>query len=140
VERIWYEAGNEHSPTDPLGRITLDLDGKGSLRIDHRGWDGHRAWTARVDPGFLDLLGAALRAAGFPADPMIMPPSGARLRELRVTGDPAGEVLLPWHDALKLPGYSEVFRLLDGLAVAVTGLDLRTPALDPAPTDVHVVV
>ena len=137
MERVWYEAGNEHSPTDPFGRVTLDLDGQGALRLDHHGWDGHRAWTAQVDQDFTARLERALRAAGFPTAPMIMPQPGARLRRLRVTGAPAGEVLLPWHDALRLPGYEAAFGLLDGLVAAVAGLDLPAPALDRAPTGVQ---
>jgi hypothetical protein len=137
VERVWYEAGNEHSPTDPFGRNTLDLGADGELRLDHRGRDGNRAWTAHTEPDFLARLGRALRAAGFPAAPMVMPPAGSRMRVLRVTGEPAGEVLLPWHEALKIPGYDQVFGLLDGLVAAVAGIDLRAPVLAPLPTEIR---
>jgi hypothetical protein len=115
MERIRYEAGNEHSPTDRFGRVLLDLAGDGTVRLDHFGWDGHRIWTTRVEPAVVDRLGEALHAAGFPEAPRIMPLAGARMRELRVCGEPAGTVLLPWHDALKLPGYADVFGVLDGL-------------------------
>jgi hypothetical protein len=137
VEHVWYEAGNEHSPTDPLGRVTLDLAGDGRLRLDHHGRGGHRAWTARVDGVFLERLQSALTVAGFPAAPAIMPLSGDRMRELRITGDPAGEVSLPWYDASSLPGYDDAFGLLDGLVAQVTGLEIPAPALQPAAADVQ---
>jgi len=140
VEHLWYEAGNEHSPTDPWGRVTLEWTGDGQLRLDHRGHAGHRAWTARADAMFLQRLESALMVAGFPAAPAIMPLSGERMRHLRITGSPAGEVLLPWYDALTLPGYGDAFGLLDGLVVQVSGLEI--PVQEPTVTaaDVRQVV
>jgi hypothetical protein len=116
IERLWYEAGNEHNPTDPFGRITLDLSADGSVRIDHYGRAGHRSWTATVDQSVVDELTAALVQAGFPAAPAVLPMPGDRLRTLRVTGDPAGEVRLPW-DVSALPGYADAFGILDALPV-----------------------
>jgi hypothetical protein len=61
IERVRYEAGNEHSPTDRLGRVRLELGADGSLRLEHHRWEGgQQAWTARVEPSFVERLGAVL--------------------------------------------------------------------------------
>lgn len=134
MAHVWYEAGNEHNPADPFGRVTLEVESGGELRLSRHSRDGAEAWTARVGPAFLDNLAAALRDAGFPKAPSIMPHPDDRLRDLRITG--SGAVLLPWYDAAELPGYAEAFALLDGLVAQVTGLDLRVAPLQPPATDV----
>jgi hypothetical protein len=140
VEHLWYEAGNEHSQTDPWGRVTVQASCDGVFRLDHHGRSGHRAWTARPDEVFLRRLESALLVAGFPVAPAIMPLCGERMRHLRVTGAPSGEVLLPWYDALTLPGYGEAFSSLDGLVVRVTGLEIPVPPPLPGAGDVQQVV
>ena len=140
MEHLWYEAGSEHSLTDPWGRVTLESSGDGTFRLDHRGSSGHRAWTARADEMFLRRLESALLVAGFPVAPAIMPLSGERMRHLRVAGAPSGEVLLPWYDALTLPGYGEAFATLDGLVVRVTGLEIPVQPPLPAADDLQQVV
>jgi len=133
LAHVRYEAGNEHNPTDPFGRVTLEVESGGEVRLSRHSRDGTEAWTAHVAPGFLDDLAAALRTAGFPKVPSIMPGPGDRLRDLRITGPSAGSVLLPWYEVSKLPGYAEAFALLDGLVAQVTGLDLRVaPPEHPA--------
>ena len=132
-----YEAGNEHNPVDQVGRTTLEVAADGAVRLDRRSRFGHEAWTARVEPGFFEQLSAALEAAGFPDAPMIMPVPDEAIRNLQITGTPAGSVSLPWYGAAKLPGYAEAFTLLDALVSQLSGLDLRVPSLDPPATDVR---
>ncbi|MDS0140334.1 MULTISPECIES: hypothetical protein [unclassified Amycolatopsis] len=134
MAHVWYEAGNEHNPADPFGRVTLEVEPGGELRLSRHSREGAEAWTARVEPAFFDHLTGALRTAGFPKAPSILPSPDDRLRDLRITG--SGAVLLPWYEAADLPGYAEAFALLDGVVAQVTGLDLRVgPPPSPA-TDV----
>jgi hypothetical protein len=134
LAHVWYEAGNEHNPADPFGRLTLEVESDGEVRLARHSRDGAEAWTARVAPGFLDDLAGALRTAGFPKAPSVMPQPDEAVRDLRITG--SGAVLLPWYEAAELPGYAEAFALLDGVVAQVTGLDLRVaPPRSPA-TDI----
>ena len=132
MAHVWYEAGNEHNPADPFGRVTLEVEPGGELRLSRHSRDGAEAWTARVEPAFLENLTAALRTAGFPNAPSIMPGPDDRLRDLRITG--AGSVLLPWYDGAELPGYSEAFALLDGVVAQVTEMALRVALPEPPAT------
>lgn len=59
------------------------------------------------------------------------------MRVLKVTGDPAGTVLIPWNEAPRLPGYDQAFAILDGLLAAISGLTLHTPVVDTVLTGVH---
>lgn len=136
MAHVRYESGNEHNPTDPFGRVTLEVESDGEVRLARHSRYRDEAWTARVGPGFLDNLAGALRTAGFPTAPSIMPRPDEPLRDLRVGGPSAGSVLLPWYAVSKLPGYAEAFALLDGLVAQVTGLDLRVTPLEPPATDI----
>jgi hypothetical protein len=136
LAHVRYEAGNEHNPTDPFGRVTLEVESGGEVRLSRHSRDGTEAWTAHVAPGFLDDLAGALRTAGFPKAPSIMPSPGDRLRDLRIAGPSAGSVLLPWYEVSKLPGYADAFALLDGLVAQVTGLDLRVAGPAHPATDI----
>jgi hypothetical protein len=121
--QVRYEIGNEHSPTDHSGRFLLDLDTDGALRVEHRSWEGPvRVWTASAGPSLRYKLGRVLGAAGFPTPPALPPPPpGSRMRALTVTGTPDGSVLLPAREAAEVPGYAEVFALLDGLLAQLSG-------------------
>ena len=137
MQRVEYQAGNEHNPSDPFGRVELDLTGDGAVRVEHRGRSGNRSWTATVDSAFLDELGAALAEAGFPEAPRSLPMPGERIRRLHVTGQPCGTVDLLWYEALQLSGYRQAFQLLDALVTAVGGPDTGAPALRNPPTGVE---
>jgi len=125
-ERLWYETGNEHNPTDPYGRVRLDLSADGTLRLDRFARDGRGAWTARTPEDYCGRVSRALVVAGFPAAPTLVPPAGSTMRALRVTGQTTATVLVPW--SASLPGYDDLFGLLDALVGAVTGLP-RYPAV-----------
>ncbi len=147
MQTLSYQAGNEHNPQDPFGRVALEVDASGDVRLDHHPWSGGRTRrTARVGAAFLAELAAALDTAGFPAAPQVMPYPGERVRGLTITdgsarpgeaGWPAGGADLLWYDVYEMPGYGRLFRLLDGLAAALGGPDTGAPALDPLPEDVR---
>lgn len=120
LERLEYGFGNEHSPTQPAGRVMLRLAGDGTAHLDNYRRAGHRAWEAAVDPAVLTRLAEALRGAGFPDAPRMMPPAGSAMRDLTVSGELRGRVLLPWYEAAEVPGYDRVFAILDGIVAEVS--------------------
>jgi hypothetical protein len=58
--------------------------------------------------------------AGFPDAPRIMLPAGSAMRDLTVSGELRGRVLLPWYEAAEVPGYDRVFAILDGIVAEVS--------------------
>jgi hypothetical protein len=138
--QLRYQAGNEHSPFDTVGRFVLELDSDGRLLVTHHRRVGEpRVWVADAGGEVVDRVLAALAVAGFPAWPNVPPPvPDTTIRSLSVTGGPDGGVLLPWDATAKLPGYAEAFDLLDGLVVQLTGLEIPTAApADPAVTGIR---
>jgi hypothetical protein len=135
---LWYEAGNEHNPSDPFGRVTMDLAADGSVRVDHVGRGGvARSWTARVGPEVLARLHTALTDAGFPVEPPLAPLlPGTRLRTLRATGDLDGVVLLAWEPSADRPGYDTAFAVLDALVAEIAGVEVDRAGRAPVATDV----
>ncbi|WP_412543310.1 hypothetical protein R8Z50_12780 [Longispora sp. K20-0274] len=127
MEALTYTAGNEHNPTDPFGRILLEITGDGEVRFSRYARTGDQHSAAHASADLLARLRAALATAGFPVAPTLLPRPGDRLRQLTVTGDPAGVVRLPWYEAAKLPGYSDLFALLDDLVARLSA--------DPPPAD-----
>lgn len=127
--QVRYQVGNEHSPTDHSGRFILDLDADGGLRVEHRSWEGPvRAWTAVTGPSLRYKLGRALGATGFPAPPDLpMPVPDMRIRQLAVSGGPDGSVTVP-EPVTQLPAWGELFGLLDGLLVQLSGRPLTGAA------------
>jgi hypothetical protein len=135
---VSYQTGNEHNPTDRFGRVRLELAADGQLRVEHYRWLGGRAvWTAVAPSTIVDRLGAALVKAGFPAAERSVPYPDDRMRRLTVTGAPAGELVLPWDDPAKLPGYADAFELLDGLITVVSGVDMSVSPPDLPVTDIQ---
>lgn len=135
AERILrYTVGNEHNPGDPWGRSELVIAADGSARLDHHfsRVPGVGAWTGRVDAAALGRLWTALEVSGFPAAPPGPFTAGATLRVLtvEVDGVPARAVL-DWHRTTTLPGYADVFDLLDGVIRQLSGDTVRYPTTQP---------
>ncbi|MEP7024414.1 MAG: hypothetical protein ABJB47_11575 [Actinomycetota bacterium] len=113
-----YSAGNENSPTDPWGRSELVIQPGGRARLDHhfsRG-RGTRVWAGQVDTGTLSALWAALTRSGFPVVPRLQLVPDATVRQLMV--EAAGlsqQVSIEDSQSRLLPGYREVFGILDGV-------------------------
>lgn len=138
--QLRYQAGNEHSPFDTCGRFVLELDSDGTVGVTHhRRVGAPRMWTADAGTGVVERVLAALAKAGFPAWPDVPPPlPDTMVRSLTVTGGPTGGVLLPWDATAGLPGYAELFDLLDGLVAQLTGVEIPAAALaDPAVTGIR---
>jgi len=115
-DRLSYEFGNEHNPTNPMGRCVLTLEPAGTLRLDHCSQfdPQHRAWTARVDAAVVERVWAGLDRAAFPAMPQHIAIPDQTIRMLSAEGD--GEprsVHIAWDVVEGLPGYEEAFALLD---------------------------
>jgi hypothetical protein len=129
---IRYSVGNEHDPGDPWGRSELVIHADGSARLDHHFSRGRppRAWAGHIDAAALGELLIALDRAGFPAVPPMPPlPPGATLRRLAVEADgTVQQVLISWDRALPLPGYAEVFDLIDAAIRQLSGDAVTYPA------------
>ncbi|MDC0667780.1 hypothetical protein [Nannocystis radixulma] len=142
IERLEYQFGNEHSPTQRHGRVVLTLAAPDSLSVYNIGRRGERRWHAAVDGSLWSPLENALREAGFPAVPrQSLLPAGSAIRELTVVGDPCGRAGLPWHAALDLPGYATVFAILDNLLEQATegSLPCEARVRCPGPQPVWVI-
>jgi hypothetical protein len=121
-DHLSYSAGNEHSPEDPFGRTVLALDPDGAAQLDHYQRSGHRAWRGRVAPDAVERLRAALDASGYPAVPRHPIPAGSAMRTLVVeSGAEQQRAYVAWHAAPKLPGYDELFMVLDSLVRQLSG-------------------
>jgi hypothetical protein len=118
---IRYQVGNEHSPTDRLGRSELVIHPDGTARLDQffarpgtpatpgtpdtPGVTG--AWTGRIDPAALDRLRAELARAGSP---------DSTVRSLTIeSGGDSVSAFVAWHQTSSLPGYAEAFDIIDGV-------------------------
>jgi hypothetical protein len=109
--------GNEHDPTDPFGRVNLVITETGEVRLEHVSRAGRRAWTAVATSDALASIEGALDASGFPIVPpaMPLPDSGGRMLTV------AGVARRIESRAAGLPGYAELFAVLDALADEVSG-------------------
>lgn len=114
---IVYSIGNEHNPTDPFGRVHLRISPSGTAALENVSRRGRRAWRAMVRPESMERLQAALIASGFPAMPLTPAVPDAAIRVLTV--GPVTAYVSP--EAAKLPGYVEVFGLLDAIADEISG-------------------
>jgi hypothetical protein len=135
-DRLTYSAGNEHSPTDPFGRTELLVEAGGAARLDHHERGRHRAWRGRVSAEALDRLAAALDASGFPETPGEPFVACSTIR--RVVVERGRERLtaeLEWHAPPRLPGYDELFTVLDSLVRQLSG-DTHTGVRDALPPSV----
>jgi hypothetical protein len=115
-DRIAYHVGNEHNPGDAIGRSQLVIETNGAARLDHHTRSGHNAWTGRVGAPALDDLWRALEEAAFPAMPEHRVPAGAAIRALTVgMGTVAKSAYIAGHASGTMPGYREVFWILDSI-------------------------
>jgi hypothetical protein len=136
--RIAYTAGDEHSPTNPWGRTYLSIEPDGIARLEQRHLGRHRAWTGRVDVATVTRLHDALASVGFPEVPPHPVPGGAAIRTLAlIEGDHRRAALVAWHAAKKLPGYAEVFEVLDSIVrqLSEDSLQLGPNKLPPVVTE-----
>ena len=110
---IRYQAGNEHSPSDPFGQETLLIEADGALTYTRR--RAGQEWTraARLSAEALGQLRADLQASGFPAVPPHNIPPGASLIVLQQDEQQA---LLDFYKGKTFPGYREVIQRLDACA------------------------
>ena len=132
---IHYSAGNEHSPTDRAGRVSVELEEDGTLRVSHHAWlsGQRRIWSARVEPTVVSDILAAMAEARFPTQPDLHLLPDERARVLHIPG--TGTVILPWDAALTLPGYADTFQWLDALIASAMTQPTSEPA-EPAPPPV----
>jgi hypothetical protein len=134
MRRILYSVGNENNPGNPFGRSELVIEPDGVARLEHhfsrvRRVDG---WTGRVDAVALGGVWAGLDQAGFPATPTSPFPPGSTLRSLTVETDGVRQqTTVDWHGAPKLPGYAEVFDVLDGVIRQLSGDSVQYPSKQP---------
>jgi hypothetical protein len=113
-DRIVYAVGSERNPGDPFGRSRLVIEPTGDARLDQHTRSGSTAWTGRVTASALDKLWSALEAAAFPAMPEHRVPPGSAIRALTIGTAPAAvSVYIAWHASGTMPGYRDVFWLLD---------------------------
>ena len=135
-----YTCGSEHDPANPYGRCVLTLYADGRLTLDNRVRGQNRSWGATVEPGVVDRLVALLDAAGFPAVPLHpVAPGATRVLLVRSGGTWTRTPVTGFHEARRMPGYKEVYHLLDSL-VACASLGALTIVQDVLPDLVRDVV
>lgn len=133
VASIQYRAGSEFAPY-PVGQTVLSIRADGQAELEHRKQGRREAWEGRVRPEPLRRFAEALGRSGFPkAQSWPPPPPGETMRHLTVQGAKSGTVMVPWHAAMKTPGYDEAFRILDEIIGQLSGGTVRV-AKD-SPTD-----
>lgn len=132
-----YQSGTEHAPTDPFGATVLSIYEDGRVELDNRRRGQRRRWRGRIDASNLAELHRTLSEAGFPVVPKHPVPAGSALRKLTVRS-PGGEqsILVAWHAADSIPGYKDVFQLLDSV-VRQTSQDAIKATPDYIPGLVH---
>jgi hypothetical protein len=132
--RLTYRYGNEHNPAFRTGRHRLEInDGDMSLlRVTSA---DSRRWSGSLDDVTVSRIGELLRTAGFPNAPMLRLPADSPTRHLTVSSAAPGHddsMMLPWSEALEVPGYAELFGFLDTLVESIVA---GTPDHVGSPTD-----
>jgi hypothetical protein len=116
-----YTAGNEHDPGDPFGRTVLRVATDGTARLDVFQRTGHRAFRGRIASEAAERLRRALASSPFPAFPRQPVPAGSAVRTLVVqSGSTRQSTRIGWHAARQLPGYDELFGVLDSLVTQMS--------------------
>jgi hypothetical protein len=113
-----YSCGNEYDPANPFGQCVLTLTPNGRVRLDNRRFGSSRSWVAWVDLSILVELVELLNAAGFPVVPAHpIAPGATRTLTVRTGGRELRTPPAGFHDVVRLPGYRELYHLLDSIAV-----------------------
>lgn len=145
-----YQAGPRPPGRAPRVR-TLEVSASGALRLEVAEGAARTVWDARLAdppaatgpaaPTVVERIDAALADAGFPAQP---PPVARRpgdtVRLVHVTaGTGDHTVTIEYRRAERLPGWSELFRILDSLVAQIGGAEaaLRHGFLPPVVAQVR---
>jgi hypothetical protein len=74
--------------------------------------------VGRADPGLWSAVKTALSKTSFPrpAQDSFLP--GGSMMRLTAEGDPAGQILLDYHDALEMEGYADLTNTLASMCTA----------------------
>jgi hypothetical protein len=132
-----YTFGCENDPSSPFGRCMLTLYADGRLELDNRARGQARAWAAAIDGRVLAGLITLLDSAGFPVvPPHQIPPGATRSLLVRTRGQQIQTPPTGFHAARKMPGYGEVYHLLDSLVVGASDGALKV-VRDPLTGLVH---
>jgi hypothetical protein len=80
-----------------------------------------RAWTGTVERAALARFVDGLNGAGFPVvPPHRIPPGTVRTIVVRSAGQEHSTYPTAWHEAKKMAGYGEVYKLLDSIIAELT--------------------
>lgn len=109
---VAYISGSEHDPGDSRGEDWLTVRPDDTFGLENRFRGALRTWRGTLAAGSHAELVGLLEAAGFPEVPRHPVPGGSAMREVHHGGKAA---LVAWHAAGDLPGYAELFAVLDGI-------------------------
>ena len=129
VSTLQYQIGNEHSPTDRMGRQVLRIGADDRFEVQWYRREGALQCQGTVRPGLFRTLLEGLHSAGFPEIAGELPPPGAALADYRVER-PAGhlEATLYPGAAEKSAALSPVQRVLNQLTRELAGPGSREPS------------
>jgi hypothetical protein len=136
---IDYRAGDEQAPS-PVGKTILRIDAAGYATLEHRQRGNSVRWCGRVPEPVRLRFFEALALSAFPTQQSWPPPPpGETLRQLVLEGEPRESVMVPWHQAMKQPGYADAFRLLDQITGQLSAGAVRVVKdnADPLVADVE---
>jgi hypothetical protein len=135
---LTYLCGAEYDPSSPIGHYALTVLADGGVRLDNRRRGQARSWMGAVGNGTVATIIALLNTARFPVVPAHRIPPGAT-RSLLVQGQ--GRVLRTpaagFYEALDLPGYKQLYHLLDSITVETSQGALKVVA-NPRSGLVHI--
>lgn len=115
---IFFAVGNEHSPSDPHGRIALTIGTDGTAHLEHFTQGGWRAWSGRMDPARVQEIQLAAVSGGFPWPPQgVMPVVGSVVFELELPElDASRSLMMALRDGAHADGYGEAVDALQAFA------------------------
>lgn len=114
--QLCYSVGSEHDPGDPFGRCELTLEVDGSVRLLQVKRSGERRWSGRLVSAAAARIWSGLEQAGYPAVPQQPRVGGAAQRVVAIGfGAARRSATVGYHAGRKLPGYAEVFAVLDAV-------------------------
>src|SRR5688500_5916976 len=119
---LHYRVGNEHDPSDPFGRSELHVDADGGVALEQFQRTGRLGFGARLLPAAAQRLRTALAAAPATLPPAPRPVAGATLRTLTFgDGATARSIVVELRAGARLPGYGDVFAVLDAIVDQLLG-------------------